>query len=529
MTGSQVKQVSPETSPDNARPSLLINVISNWAPFGVSLLIGFLLTPYIIAHLGTKNYGVWTLVLSFVGYYGLLRLGVGNGIIRYVPYYRGLDDQIAVRETISTATAIFMLAGLAIFTISLFMAESIAAFFKGGKELAALVRILGFASAVECLAHVLDSCVRAYEKWLTANLASIAVRVFQALGFVIFLYFGYGIVEMSYVVVAATVFSTLLALYLFGRYCRLISLRASLVKLTRAKLLVSFGLITTIGNIGYNMRLAGHNLIIGKLLSLETVAVYAIAVVLMRNIRLLAVTPTRVFWPRFAHLYAEKKLQELTTLFLTTTRFCAALASGAILMIFTLGPNFIHLWVGPVFESVCPALMILAVGYLIETSLGSMIPLLGCTGHEKAQAIIGVADTILGFGLSILLIKSMQLVGVALGFLISSLIINGLVGSWFVCRFLNIRLMRDYLQCLLRPWLILVVLTFITYSVKPAKFVEGWITLVLLGLALGTAYAICTYFITFNPDEKEKVKNIAGRCLAYFRSLFGITAKERNI
>lgn len=523
--GSQVKQAAPESSHSKTTPSLVINVISNWAPLGVNLLIGFLLTPYLIAHLGKENYGVWILVGAFVGYYGLLRLGVGNGIIRYVPYYRGLNDQRAVRQTISTATAIFTFAGLTILAISLFVAEPIAVFFKGGTKLAALVRILGVAAAVECLAHVLDSCVRAYERWVAANLASIAVRVFRAVGLVVLLHLGYGLVEISYVVVATAVFATLLAGGLFVRYCRSISLRATFVKLARAKILVSFGLITTVGNAGYNLRLAGHSLIIGKLISLEAVAVYAIAVVLMRNVRLLTVTPTRVFWPRFAHLDGENKQQELTTLFLTTTRFCAALASGAILMVFTLGSSFIRLWVGEGFEGVYPALMVLALGYLIEASLGSTIPLLGCTGHQKAQAVIGSTDTILGFGLSIFLVGRMGLVGVALGFLISSVVINGVVGSWFICHLLNIRLVKDYLLCLLRPWLILGVLTFITYLMKQGRFVGTWMGLICLSLAVGSAYAICSYFITFRPEEREKVKNVVGRCVGYFGSLLGITVE----
>ena len=63
-----------------ANPSLKVNALSNWVSLGVNVIIGFVLTPFIIRSLGKTGYGIWTLVCSFVGYYGLLNLGVGSAI-----------------------------------------------------------------------------------------------------------------------------------------------------------------------------------------------------------------------------------------------------------------------------------------------------------------------------------------------------------------------------------------------------------------------------------------------------------------
>jgi len=526
LTEEQKKQRTTGAPLGESKPSFVINILSNWVPLIVNILVGFLLTPFLIVRLGNQDYGIWVVVGSIVGYYGLLRLGVGVGVIRYVPYYRGLNDQKAVREIISTAVVLFTIAGFVIMVVSFITAEPLTRYFKGGPEFTIMVRILGVTALIECVVHVLDSCVRSYERWVMANFVSVTGAVFRAVGLVVFLQLGYGLVAMSYVVLATSVFSLVLVGILFLRYCKSINLRFKSVNVVRIKLLISYGLIITIGSAGCNLRLAGHGLIIGKLLSLEAVTIYAIAVVIMRNMNMLSITPTRVFWPRFSHLDGENRQEELTSLFLTTTRFCAVITSGAILMVLTLGPSFIQLWVGVGFESVYPVIMVLALGYLIEASLGSTVALLGATGRQKWLATIGCTETILGIGLSIFLVGEMELIGVALGFLISSVVVNGVVGSLIVCHLLKIRFIQDYLQCVFRPWLLLGALTFIVYLLNLKRYADSWAVLIVLGLVVGSVYAAVSYFISFHVHEKERVKIASRRGLGYMTSLFGIILKK---
>ncbi|HPS02833.1 MAG TPA: hypothetical protein PLA90_14940, partial [Candidatus Sumerlaeota bacterium] len=66
------------------RKLLLINACSNWASLAVNVLVGFILTPFIIRHVGKGGYGILTLVWSVIGYYGLVNLGVRSAIMRYI-------------------------------------------------------------------------------------------------------------------------------------------------------------------------------------------------------------------------------------------------------------------------------------------------------------------------------------------------------------------------------------------------------------------------------------------------------------
>src|SRR3989339_219324 len=74
------------------RPSLPGSAMSNWLPLVVNTAIGLLLTPFLLSQLGERDYGVWVLVNSLVGYYGLLRMGVDTSIMRFLPFYAGKHD-----------------------------------------------------------------------------------------------------------------------------------------------------------------------------------------------------------------------------------------------------------------------------------------------------------------------------------------------------------------------------------------------------------------------------------------------------
>jgi len=499
-------QSSSTSSTATRRPSLKLNAISNWGPLAVNFIVGFLLTPYLIGHLGKGNYGIWVLVGSLLGYYGLLRLGVGAGIMRYVPFYIGRDDSRPTSEIVSTGLAIFLLVGLVIFAVSILAAEPIARFYKSGPELASLVRILGIAAAFGCPMYILDACIRAHEHWIAANFVTIASAVARALGLAGCVYFGYGLVEMGYVVLVVTAFSMALMCVVFVQSCPGIYLRPSLVKLSSARILLSFGILTTIIGLVYTLTLQGHSLIIGKVISLEAVAIYAVAVILIRNVRGVLIAPARVFWPRFAYLDGKNHSDEVASLFLRGTRFTAIFASGIMFITFVLGPSFISLWIEGDFRAAYPVLLLLAAGYLIECSQAIMGPFLGGTGRQGVHAIFAAVEGTIGIGLSIILTWQLGLVGTALGFVIAIVLIRGLICPWYVCRLLNIRTIQYYVNCLLRPWLILATLTLTASYIGVGAFVHNWPSFIFAAIVLGVVYVICAYYIAMSDEEKEHMK-----------------------
>ena len=101
--------------------------------------------------------------------------------------------------------------------------------------------------------------------------------------------------------------------------------------------------------------------------------------------------------------------------------------------------------------------------------------------------------------------------GTALGFVIAIVLIRGLICPWYVCRLLNIRTIQYYVNCLLRPWLILGTLTLAAYGLGVSEFVNGWLALISGAIMAGIVYLLCTYLLVLKLGEKRNLKNYIGK------------------
>ena len=65
--------------PSVNRSRITRNAVANFAGFAATVAVTFFLTPFVIGSLGEVRYGVWTLMLSVTGYYGVLDVGLRGG------------------------------------------------------------------------------------------------------------------------------------------------------------------------------------------------------------------------------------------------------------------------------------------------------------------------------------------------------------------------------------------------------------------------------------------------------------------
>src|SRR5580765_5542459 len=54
----------------------LRSLVTNWVGYAANVVVAFFLSPFIVHTLGDSGYGVWSLLMSIVGYVGLIDLGV---------------------------------------------------------------------------------------------------------------------------------------------------------------------------------------------------------------------------------------------------------------------------------------------------------------------------------------------------------------------------------------------------------------------------------------------------------------------
>ena len=79
---------------------------------GIGIVISLLITPFLILSLGTSDYGLWILILSVVGWFNVLDLGLPAAVQRYITIALEAGDNIKVNSVFSTSLALFGGVGL---------------------------------------------------------------------------------------------------------------------------------------------------------------------------------------------------------------------------------------------------------------------------------------------------------------------------------------------------------------------------------------------------------------------------------
>src|SRR3954469_14718753 len=91
---------------------LVRSIVSNWVTFLFSAAVNFVVSPIVVRSLGETQYGAWVLLISMVGYLGLLDLGVRSAVTRYVAKFHASGDHEAAGRLYASALRIFAIGGV---------------------------------------------------------------------------------------------------------------------------------------------------------------------------------------------------------------------------------------------------------------------------------------------------------------------------------------------------------------------------------------------------------------------------------
>jgi O-antigen/teichoic acid export membrane protein len=429
-----------------------MNAVSNWAALGVNIVTGFLLTPFIISYLGKGDYGIWALVASIVGYYGILGLGVANAITPYTARYVGQQNRQHLNEFVNTALMFFVSIGLIALVASFALSEPLASFFNVSADRFASFQhtmwLVGLAAAVGFPGKVFLSVVRGYENYVVGNCVVIATALLRSGLTVWLLLKGHGLHGTAIALAVSETFSLVASALL----CRILAgdVKLGLFSGSRhmLRVLLLYGGTTVVIVFSEMLRLQVHSVVIGKYLGLEAVAVYAIALTLIRYFLRAVRQGIKVVKPRFANLYGAGKTEELRRTMLRSTIVASALTFGGATILLIVGRQLIQFWVGSEFAQAAPVLYVLVAAFVFDMAQTSGINALFALDRIRLLAGLCLVEALLSISLSLLLVVPLGMVGVALGTAIPCFTLRLLILPYLVTRATGVSIIAYYLRIL---------------------------------------------------------------------------------
>jgi O-antigen/teichoic acid export membrane protein len=486
------------------------NIFSNWASYLVTAVVGFVLAPVVVHSLGDAGYGLWTLIISMTGYFGLLDLGIRSSVGRFVTRYLAWEDERNVNRIASTAFVILGIAGALAFAATLILAVWLFGSLKISPEYRAIGRlalvITGLNMSCALPLGVFSAVLIGQERFDIVSGVTIVGELARAVLVVSLLRHGYGLVALALIALGVTVVEYGAMAVMAKRLYRPLRIRIGLADRAAFRELFGFSIYRFIWIVANQLIFYSDAVVIGIYLGPAAVTPYAIAGSLINYARNIVSLVTDALGPAASRMDANHDFRGLQNLLVVGTRVALIVAFPLCVGLFFLGRQFITLWMGPAYAGSAVFLMVLTIPQLSSMSqYASAFVLTGMARH-RALAVIVMIEGLANLVLSIVLVQRMGLIGVAWGTVIPHLISTTIVVPLYTLRTLKMDVRRYLVEAFVRPALTALPIVAIGYAFSQLD-VQSWLMFLAEAFCLCATFGAICSFSCFDGRQRAAVRD----------------------
>jgi O-antigen/teichoic acid export membrane protein len=402
--------------------TLARNVSARYAGIVTEAVLGLLLLPFNLAHLGAATYGVWVLAASVTSYFSTLDLGYSGALVKYVAHYRARRDVRGLNEILSSAFGVFAALGTVAYIAAVIVAALLGHLFHltpSEVHTGRLVLLIISLNAAAGIAFsVFGAVINGYQRYYVNGAASIASSIAVGIANVVVLSLGFGLVPL----VATTTVVRLLTFWLYRANAHRVfpglRLRVGLMRWSRVREMTSFSVYYLLIDWGLRLNYAFDALVIGAFLGPASVTVWTVAQRLSELAQRLANQLNEVLFPTIVDHDTAARTDELRSVFVIGTRLSLAAVlpmAGALMM---LADPLVRAWVGAELTGAVRVLQILALVVIVRVGSATALIVLKGAGQHRFVAGVTIVTAFANLALSVALIHPYGLPGVAVGTLI---------------------------------------------------------------------------------------------------------------
>lgn len=480
----------------------------------VTTIIGLLILPLVVNHLGDRLYGVWILVGTVTGYFAFLDLGLSKAVMRFVSHSLGKGDKDEADGWISIALVCFALLSVASVLLSIAVWFVTPRFLTDPEEIKTipfvlLIALLAFSVTLptRCFLGVLEAYVRRD----IVSTINVAINLLRSGTIFIVVLFRGSLVELVLVTASYTIIDGLLiiltARYVHGPFR---FMPASLC-IKNIKIFSGYAFASFVSQIMDLIRYKSYPMIITPFLGLAALTPFAIAerltqmLVAVCNGILLNLTPA------FSQLEGQGGLEgseKLGRYYFFSYKLSCYLGVFFVGMTLMLGEPFIERWMGVKYIESASILYVLSIGVFFSLIQIPTLCLLFAVSRHKFYATTNTLHAILTVFLCLILVVPFKLLGAAYGISIVTFIIKFFIQPYGVLPLVNLKFSDYHIKKSL-PNIAIPLLYFIIFYFFARDFLKpNYKDIFLVGLTSSLSFFLYIFFVGFNKLEKYSLLNV---------------------
>ncbi len=397
---------------------------------GTNLLVSAATVPLAVRYLGSEGYGLWITISSAVTMFFVLDIGIANTLTNLISEAYANDDKEHAAASFTTAfwlvLGISALLGIAGWTLwpyfdwpAIFHVQNPALLHDTTSAVG--VAFIVFLCALP--AGLASRVLAGYQELHAANLFAVGGSIASLVGVVLVIHF-HGSLPMLVAVYAGSQAGANAVCLAWICLFRKPWLRP-LPSRFRAHLI---GNIFHSGGQFFLIQIAGHvvfnsdNLVISHYLSPAQVTPYNVTWRIVSYITAAQVIFFPALWPAYSEAYAKGDLLWIRSAYARNRWITIAVLAGGCGLLLTAGRTIIRLWAGPAAVPSVGLLWLMCVWMVILSFTLNQSCLMGATNRVKKQAIFSILSAPANLALSIAWVKTMGVVGVLAGTIVTYLV-----------------------------------------------------------------------------------------------------------
>ena len=482
----------------------------SYASILLNIAISFFYTPWMIKQIGVSDYGLYSLVTSFVSYF-IIDFGLSKANTRFIVKYRAEGNDQMVSNMLGLTLRVYLIIDTVIFLILFISYFFLTEIFVGltPEELAKLkilYVIAGSFSVLTFMFRPVDGAMYAFEMFVESQWISIIQRVGTVVLICIALYFHGGVYFLVLLNGATALLTQVVRYIVFKRKTR-VKINWSYQEKKQLVDVFSFSVWAFGRGLAQRLRFSLIPSVLGIFCNTAEISLFSLGITFEATFYHLSSAINGLFMPKIARISHSQDRATMNDLMIRVGRiefFIISLLFSAFLIF---GKEFIHLWVGDEFASVFFIVICLVSANLIIYTQDTAENLVFVENQIKYTTIIIFICSVLGLIGSLCLASKFGAVGCAFcsGM---ALWVNTIIVSVFYHKKMDLDMIHFFKECHLKNCPIYVVVAVVGYFLSKLNPYTGWSGLIGAGAVYAILFSLVAYFVAFNDSERQLVKDV---------------------
>ncbi len=471
----------------------------------LQIIISFFMLPFLVHNFGDKTYGLWLLIMIFVDYYTLLRLGFSSAVGRYLSRAVGREDieEMSIISSTSFFIYIFISVLMIIATFILYCCSSAIVKIPADLQLFKyLIIIFGISTALAPPFSVFRAILNSHMQYKIVEYVNIILLIIKNSLIFLFIKSGYGLLSVAWIYILCNLGRMIFLYFYKSIKYKNIFISLKYFRKNRVRTLFRYSIYTFIAQIAEKLRFKVDTIIITIYIGLTAVTHYNIALSLIGYFILFIETIISVFQNYVSQQDGLEDYDSIRNKFLLTTKINTYLSIFIGFSIIFYGKSFIEKWMGANYLDSYPILVILTLSAIINLAQHTSVKVLYGISKNKFYAYSNFIEGILNVLISLILVRKYGLIGIALGTTIPMLIFSLIIQPIYVNKILESSIKKYFFSMTINlglPSLILGIFFLFANQYLAASYTA----IAILAIIQTIYFVILIFFLGFKKDEKN--------------------------